>query len=362
MSLRMERKDSFKSLSSAEGSALMQFQEFLIHEFPFLEVFKRSTLDAEQFWDFGSSLLYIMHNHDEEHALKFLESAIKQKVEQTADESLLFRDTNLVTCMMSEYIQMVGGNLVVDLEAVIANLLDHPVSTEVDAARAGSEEEVKKNQENVIELTGHFLEAIISTQDQMPGSIKRLSQFFYAMVEEKFSGSGYKHLGGFLFLRFFCPIIVTPEAFGLFADRVDELKKIRRNLVLIAKIIQGVVNEVEFEKESYMICFNDFIVEHIPIVHKFFEAVLEKKEPKLTSTKSIKRIAFGLSKDKVNVASTENVKVEEILETTLLSIFHFLDQNFTQLKEGKPPFFLLSSLLLFSFTDWLMLFLVKVDP
>lgn len=65
-----------------------------------------------------------------------------------------------------------------------------------------------------------------------------------------------------MFLRFLCPAIVSPEAFGL-ADGngpvvgADQLapppSHVRRNLILISKLLQNLANGADpFGKEEYM--------------------------------------------------------------------------------------------------------------
>lgn len=48
--------------------------------------------------------------------------------------------------------------------------------------------------------------------------------------------------------------------------------KAKRNLVLVAKLLQTLVNETPFEKEVCMLPFNGFIHDHIPVVHSMFLA------------------------------------------------------------------------------------------
>ena len=48
--------------------------------------------------------------------------------------------------------------------------------------------------------------------------------------------------------------------------------KTKRNLVLVAKLLQTLVNETPFEKEVCMLPFNEFIHDHVPVVHSMFLA------------------------------------------------------------------------------------------
>lgn len=47
---------------------------------------------------------------------------------------------------------------------------------------------------------------------------------------------------------------------------------VRRGLVLVSKILQNLANGVEFGyKEAHMAILNPFIIEHLSVVHTFFD-------------------------------------------------------------------------------------------
>jgi GTPase-activator protein for Ras-like GTPase len=52
-------------------------------------------------------------------------------------------------------------------------------------------------------------------------------------------------VGGFLFLRFICPAVVTPHRYGL--TKSAPSPKAGRTLVLISKLLQNLANGVEFD-------------------------------------------------------------------------------------------------------------------
>jgi GTPase-activator protein for Ras-like GTPase len=78
-------------------------------------------------------------------------------------------------------------------------------------------------------------------------------------------------LGGFLFLRFICPCIVTPEKhFTVSGDLADH----RRTLILVAKLLQALANGT-FGNESYMLSMEKFITENTHVLSHFYERVCE---------------------------------------------------------------------------------------
>lgn len=79
-------------------------------------------------------------------------------------------------------------------------------------------------------------------------------------------------MGAFIFLRFFCPAIVAPEVEGLVSSPPP--KEMRRGLLLIAKVIQNLANNVLFgAKEPYMYPLNDFLAGNIYKVTTFLREI-----------------------------------------------------------------------------------------
>jgi len=81
-------------------------------------------------------------------------------------------------------------------------------------------------------------------------------------------------IGGFLFLRFLNPIIVTPDGNNIITKKVDKVK--RRNLTLIAKVLQNMSNGVQFaKKEAFMISLNTFLNNYRFLMDDIFEQIIQ---------------------------------------------------------------------------------------
>ena len=88
----------------------------------------------------------------------------------------------------------------------------------------------------------------------------------------RFPEAKFTAVGAFIFLRFFCPAIVAPQAEGLISSTPS--KEMRRGLLLIAKIVQNLANNVLFgAKESYMFPLNDFLTQNIYRVTTFLREI-----------------------------------------------------------------------------------------
>jgi hypothetical protein len=62
--------------------------------------------------------------------------------------------------------------------------------------------------------------------------------------------------------RFISPAVVAPESVDVEIPKNDG-GVIRRGLMVIAKIIQNLANNIYFGKEAYMVSLNDFLHAHI---------------------------------------------------------------------------------------------------
>ena len=78
-------------------------------------------------------------------------------------------------------------------------------------------------------------------------------------------------IGGFFLLRFVNPAIVTPQAFLLVESKLSAETK--RNLTLVAKLLQNVANNVKFGgvKEQFMAPLNAFLNAVQSRVNDFFD-------------------------------------------------------------------------------------------
>jgi neurofibromin 1 len=91
-------------------------------------------------------------------------------------------------------------------------------------------------------------------------------------VMVRFPEAKYTAVGAFVFLRFFCPAIVAPDAEGLV--HTTPSKDMRRGLLLIAKIVQNLANNVLFgAKEPWMFPLNDFLTQNIYRVTTFLREI-----------------------------------------------------------------------------------------
>ncbi|KAG9100039.1 Ras GTPase activating protein ira2, partial [Ceratobasidium sp. 370] len=97
-------------------------------------------------------------------------------------------------------------------------------------------------------------------------------------VNEVWPESSFPAVGSFMFLRFICPTIVSPEGVDIELPRENNAR-IRRGLMLITKIIQNLANNVLFGKEPYLIPLNNLLEQNIVPLARFLNDVIHYTPP-----------------------------------------------------------------------------------
>ncbi|KAJ3498532.1 hypothetical protein NLG97_g1046 [Lecanicillium saksenae] len=206
---------------------------------------------------------------------ELLEALIKEEIEQTEHATEILRRSCVATKMLSLYAKWKGFNY---LHGTLHKILDRLMMTsqeldlELDPARVSSAEELKKNATQLQIVAKVFMDDICDSAPNIPPSFRKICSIIHDAVLPRFPDAKYTAVGAFIFLRFFCPAIVAPEAEGL-VDKPPP-KELRRGLLLIAKVIQNLANNVLFgTKEPYMFPLNRFLVENISVVTGFLRTI-----------------------------------------------------------------------------------------
>ena len=75
-----------------------------------------------------------------------------------------------------------------------------------------SKESLTKNIEILTKTSEQIVNLIYHSLDKIPHSIRRVLRNLFKLVEGKWGKEkGFISVGGFFFLRFICPMIVSPE-------------------------------------------------------------------------------------------------------------------------------------------------------
>jgi hypothetical protein len=71
---------------------------------------------------------------------------------------------------------------------------------------------------------------------------------------------------------FISPAIVSPEVVDVEIPR-DDGGRMRRGLMVIAKVVQNLANNIFFGKEAHMVCLNEYLRKNIVIVTRYLSEV-----------------------------------------------------------------------------------------
>ena len=125
-----------------------------------------------------------------------------------------------------------------------------------------------------------FLETIINGLDRTPYGIRWICKQIRSLSKRKYPDAQDQTIctliGGFFFLRFINPAIVTPRSYML----IDEVpaENPRRTLTLIAKMLQNLANKPSYSKEPYMAKLQPFIHQNKERVNKFMLDLCEVQD------------------------------------------------------------------------------------
>ncbi|PVU99348.1 hypothetical protein BB560_005515 [Smittium megazygosporum] len=225
----------------------------------------------------------------EEHLLlTMFQLVLSNQFEHTTEFSSLLRANTPVSRMMMTYtrrspgqsylkniiaplINAVTENPALDLEINPSKVLDEMRAAEGQFSLPRIVDETVETEKlnsiispRINELTliaNKFLNAILSNINSVPYGIRWICKQIKSLTKRKYPTATNKEvcslIGGFFFLRFINPAIVTPQAYMLID--ADPTKNPRRTLTLIAKLLQSLANKPSYSKEAYMEVFQPFI-------------------------------------------------------------------------------------------------------
>jgi Ras GTPase-activating-like protein IQGAP2/3 len=130
------------------------------------------------------------------------------------------------------------------------------------------------------EIAEGFLSTIIEGLHETPYGIRWICKQIRSLSRRKYPDAQDQTIctliGGFFFLRFINPAIVTPKSYMLIEQVPAE--KPRRTLTLIAKMLQNLANKPSYAKEPYMAKLQPFIQNNKDRINKFMLDLCEVQD------------------------------------------------------------------------------------
>ncbi|CDR40676.1 CYFA0S05e03158g1_1 [Cyberlindnera fabianii] len=245
----------------------------------------------------------------------------------------LFRGNSLLTKSLELYNLRVGQEY---LEKVIGNFITGLISshkpTEIDPMRireadpALKKKAVDSNFQNLLHYAEEVWKRIYQTSNDLPDTIKQQLTILRKQIELYTNDETItlNCITGFIFLRFFCPVILNPKLF--FLTKEHQTGDISRTLTLISKILLTFSNRSMFgAKEPYMERLNDaFITPRTPQLMDYLDKITGKKldftDKRLKLSSSLERADIILtSKDLLKELPTVPFLIDKYLRLDQLA-------------------------------------------
>ncbi|KAH7931340.1 hypothetical protein BV22DRAFT_1124264 [Leucogyrophana mollusca] len=206
--------------------------------------------------------------------MALLKTMIDREIAHTASDADLFRSNSTCTRFLSAFARIHGYNY---LRSLIVPLIKTMASMppghayELDPSKA-DKDKVEQNQRNVELVASSFLEIISSSVPALPPMFREVCAHLARSVYQVWPESKFAALGAFIFLRFISPAIVAPEIVDVEVPK-DENGVIRRGLMVIAKVMQNLANNIFFAKEAHMMGLNEFLKANITNITRYLSEV-----------------------------------------------------------------------------------------
>jgi len=247
----------------------------------------------------SKAITYLLLSYKQ--TVPLLAKLLQIEVGKCSEEATLFRGNSMTTACFQVYAKIFGltylwkslGQFITDLNEVsrketdveygnrpvsMRDLITDSVEMEVDPNKltSATAEQMQVNKYQLLLTTQKFFALITNSTDFIPTELSSFFQLLSTTVSMKYPNAKYKSVGALFFLRFVVPTVMTPHVYGLISEPPGA--SAQRNLTLLSKVLQNLVNEVEFgNKEEYMKTLNEFLVENIPILHRFYDQILTMK-------------------------------------------------------------------------------------
>lgn len=173
---------------------------------------------------------------------------------------------------MTAYTKLTGTPYLTRLlRPFIFEIVNNGASFEVDPNKAREGENLEFNLARLVEMSQKLLDVIVRSVNEFPMPLRVLASHLMEEVGKKFPTHKHTSVGGFVFLRYLCPALLSPSVYGLIDNTSQDVS---RPLVLVSKMLQNVSNGIEFgAKENFMSNANRFIMDNLDRVRNFFDAI-----------------------------------------------------------------------------------------
>lgn len=206
------------------------------------------------------------------------QSYLKQVLAQRINDLIELQDVDLEINPLKVYESMVQQ--IEESSGKLPDYLPRSVTAEVAAENEQVKAIIEPRLKMLTDIANTFLTTIIDGLEDAPYGIRWICKQIRSLSRRKYPDAQDQTIctliGGFFFLRFINPAIVTPRSYMLIESVPSD--KPRRTLTLIAKMLQNLANKPSYAKEPYMAALQPFIHQNKERVNKFMLDLCEVQD------------------------------------------------------------------------------------
>jgi len=257
---------------------------------------------------------------DSGRVMQVLEQFISEEVRTAESAGTLFRSNSMVSKMFKFYSRLIGlPYLYETIGPEITELIEEELGLEVDPEKMEEGADLDEMRWMLMAQSQKILKQIRASIEKCPTQFRQLFGHIKKVVGERFPENDNITIGGFIFLRFFCPAISSPEAYGIVEEPPNPSS--RRLLILITKVLQNLSNDVEFgSKEPYMTKLNDFVHANRAKLIQFYDKLVKtagKTAGAVSMPKGVRQVSISVIAKHIeqNFDKIEKTYVKEKLKS-----------------------------------------------
>ena len=206
------------------------------------------------------------------------QSYLKQVLADQVNSLIELKDVDLEINPLKVYESMVKQ--IEEDTGTLPPYLQRSVTAEVAAENEQVQAIIAPRLKMLTDIANTFLNTIIDGLEETPYGIRWICKQIRSLSRRKYPDAQDQTIctliGGFFFLRFINPAIVTPRSYMLIEATPSD--KPRRTLTLIAKMLQNLANKPSYAKEPYMAKLSPFINQNKERVNKFMLDLCEVQD------------------------------------------------------------------------------------
>jgi Ras GTPase-activating-like protein IQGAP2/3 len=205
------------------------------------------------------------------------QSYLKVVLQDSINSLIELKDLDLEINPLKVYEKMVAE---MEIQGTLPADLPRAVTAEQATENERVQQIIAPRVSMLMEIANNFLTTIITGLDETPYGIRWICKQIRSLSRRKYPEALDQTIctliGGFFFLRFINPAIVTPRSYMLIDATPAENPK--RTLTYIAKMLQNLANKPSYAKEPYMAKLQPFVHQNKDRINKFLLDLCEVQD------------------------------------------------------------------------------------